>query len=44
MICGYARAKANGAHLGRKLTLTRHQQNEARRRVEACKEFVREIA
>ena len=41
---GRARAVANGVKLGRKPKLTPHQQNEARQRVAAGKETLREIA
>jgi DNA invertase Pin-like site-specific DNA recombinase len=41
---GRARAKANGVRMGRKPKLTPHQQNEAKRRVAAGKETLREIA
>jgi DNA invertase Pin-like site-specific DNA recombinase len=39
-----ARAVAKGVKLGRKLTLTPHQQREARKRVNAGKETLGEIA
>jgi len=41
---GRARAKANGVRLGRKRTLTHHQQQEAIKRLNAGKETQREIA
>jgi DNA invertase Pin-like site-specific DNA recombinase len=41
---GRARAVANGVKLGRKPKLTPHQQNEARQRVAAGNETLREIA
>ena len=41
---GRARAKANGVRLGRKPTLTHHQQQEAIKRVNAGKETLGEIA
>jgi DNA invertase Pin-like site-specific DNA recombinase len=41
---GRARAVANGIRLGRKLTLTHHQQREALRRGNAGKETLGEIA
>jgi DNA invertase Pin-like site-specific DNA recombinase len=41
---GRARAVANGVQLGRKPKLTPHQQNEARQRVAAGNETLREIA
>ena len=41
---GRARAVATGVKLGRKPKLTPHQQNEARQRVAAGKETLREIA
>src|SRR6202166_1032972 len=41
---GRARAVANGVKLGRKPTLTPHQQREARKRVNAEKETLGEIA
>jgi DNA invertase Pin-like site-specific DNA recombinase len=41
---GRARAVANGVKLGRKPKLTPHQQREAKQRVEAGKETLREIA
>jgi DNA invertase Pin-like site-specific DNA recombinase len=41
---GRARAVANGVKLGRKPKLTPHQQNEARQRVTAANETLREIA
>jgi DNA invertase Pin-like site-specific DNA recombinase len=41
---GRARAKANGVRLGRKPTLTHHQQLEAAKRVKAGKETQGQIA
>ncbi len=41
---GRARALANGVRLGRKPTLTQHQQQEASKRVNAGKETLGEIA
>jgi DNA invertase Pin-like site-specific DNA recombinase len=41
---GRARAVANGVKLGRKPKLTPHQRQEAKRRVAAGKETLREIA
>jgi DNA invertase Pin-like site-specific DNA recombinase len=41
---GRARAVANGVRLGRKPTLTHHQQHEAIKRVKAGKETQGEIA
>ena len=41
---GRARAKANGVRLGRKRTLTHHQQQEAIKRLKAGKETQGEIA
>jgi DNA invertase Pin-like site-specific DNA recombinase len=41
---GQARAKANGVRLGRKPTLTHHQQREAIKRLKAGKETQGEIA
>ena len=41
---GRVRAVANGVKLGRKPTLTHHQQQEAIKRIEAGKETLGEIA
>ena len=42
-VCGRARAKANGKHLGRPFKLTPHQQKEAIKRRDRGEETLAEI-